>query len=60
MKRSCLLVTGASGFVGSRVLALAAQRFQRVLALSRSEIAELPAGAEAVRGDLLGDRKSVV
>ena len=55
MRRSCLLVTGASGFVGNRVLALAAQRFERVLALSRSEIAEPPAGVEALRGDLLGE-----
>ena len=48
-----LLVTGASGFVGRRVLACASERFERVLALARSEIAELPAAVEALRVDLL-------
>ncbi len=48
-----LLVTGASGFVGRRVLALARQRFPRVLALSRREIADLPDGVAWLRGDLL-------
>jgi len=53
VKRGALFVTGASGFVGRRVLALAGERFERVIALARGEIADLPAGAESLRGDLL-------
>ncbi len=48
-----MFVTGASGFVGSRVLVHARERFERVLALSRSASEGLPAGVESVRGDLL-------
>ena len=55
MKRGALFVTGASGFVGRRVLALAGEHFERVVALSRGAVADLPAGAESVRGDLLED-----
>jgi nucleoside-diphosphate-sugar epimerase len=54
VSRGPLFVTGASGFVGRRVLALARQRFSRVIALSRGELAGLPPGVERVRGDLLG------
>ncbi|HEY8120844.1 MAG TPA: NAD(P)H-binding protein [Myxococcota bacterium] len=49
-----LFVTGATGFVGRRVLACAAERFGRVIALARSEPADLPAGVELLHGDLLG------
>ena len=53
MTRGALFVTGASGFVGRRVLALAGQHFSRVIAVARAELAELPAGVELVREDLL-------
>lgn len=51
--RGVLFVTGASGFVGQRVLARASERFARVIALSRGALAEAPSGVERVRGDLL-------
>jgi len=53
--RGALFVTGASGFVGRRVLALAAARCERVVALSRGELSNLPANVEHVRGDLSGE-----
>jgi NADH dehydrogenase len=53
--RGALFVSGASGFVGRRVLAVASREFARVVALSRSELADAPVGVELVRGDLLGD-----
>lgn len=53
--RGALFVTGASGFVGRRVLAVAASEFSRVIALARGELTDAPQGVECVRGDLLGD-----
>jgi NADH dehydrogenase len=53
VKRGTLFVTGASGFVGRHVLARAGERFERVIALARGELADLPAGVEWLRGDLL-------
>lgn len=47
------LVTGATGFIGSHLVELLVARGWRVRCLVRRE-AELPEGAEAVRGDLAG------
>jgi len=48
-----ILVIGASGTVGSRLVPRLAARGERVRALVRREGAVLPAGVESVRGDLL-------
>jgi len=47
---SAILVTGASGFIGSALTRALAEAGYSVVAMSRSK-AKAPAGAEAVRGD---------
>ena len=52
------LVTGASGFIGSHVVAALAAGGAQVRAFDRLAPADLPAGAEFVQGDLL-DRQAL-
>jgi dihydroflavonol-4-reductase len=47
------LVTGASGFIGSHVVAALAAAGHEVRAFDRRAPAELPAGVEAIDGDVL-------
>jgi NADH dehydrogenase len=54
VRPGALCVTGASGFVGRRVLAAAVRHFPRVVALSRGALDDVPPGVTVVRGDLLG------
>jgi dihydroflavonol-4-reductase len=49
------LVTGASGFIGSHVVAALAAAGHEVRAFDRRAPAETPAGVEAVCGDVLDD-----
>jgi len=48
-----VLVTGATGFIGQRLVKALLDEGRRVRCLVRREDARLPAGAEAVTGDLL-------
>ncbi len=49
-----ILVTGATGYVGSHLLARLAAHAEPARGLVRSADARLPAGVEAVRGDITG------
>src|ERR1043166_2487390 len=54
-----VLITGGTGYVGSRLIVALLARGHRVRALARqSSLARIPAGASAVLGDAL-DPKSV-